>query len=64
MGKASGKSITLKEDKNMKLKLDGFGLLVKDMGVMIRFYRDVLGFEIKEGEDTANVYLERTAPCF
>ncbi len=39
----------------MKLKLDGFGLLVKDMGVMIRFYRDVLGFEIKEGEDTANV---------
>lgn len=34
------------------MKLDGFGLLVNDMGKMIRFYRDVLGFEIKEAEDT------------
>ena len=34
------------------MKLDGFGLLVNDMAKMIRFYRDVLGFEIKEGEDT------------
>ena len=30
------------------MKLDGFGIFVKDMGVMVRFYRDVLGFEIKE----------------
>ena len=30
------------------MRLDGFGLLVEDMGKMIRFYRDVLGFEIKE----------------
>lgn len=29
------------------MKLDGFGLFVNDMGEMIRFYRDVLGFEIK-----------------
>ena len=29
------------------MRLDGFGLLVEDMGKMIRFYRDVLGFEIK-----------------
>ncbi|MBQ7755608.1 MAG: VOC family protein, partial [Clostridia bacterium] len=28
------------------MRLDGFGLLVQDMGRMIRFYRDVLGFEI------------------
>lgn len=48
----------------MKLKLDGFGLLVKDMGAMIRFYRDVLGFEIKEGEDTKNVYLEKDGTLF
>ena len=32
------------------MKLDGFGILVKDMAVMVRFYRDVLGFEIKENE--------------
>ena len=39
------------------MRLDGFGLLVDDMGKMIRFYRDVLGFEIKEDENTSNVYL-------
>ena len=32
------------------MRLDGFGLFVNDMGKMIRFYRDVLGFEIKEGK--------------
>ena len=26
------------------MRLDGFGLFVNDMGTMIRFYRDVLGF--------------------
>lgn len=30
------------------MRLDGYGLFVKDMPAMIRFYRDVLGFEIKE----------------
>ena len=37
------------------MRLDGFGLLVENMGEMIRFYRDVLGFEIKEEEDSSNV---------
>ena len=46
------------------LKLDGFGLLVKDMARMIRFYRDVLGFEIKETEDTSNVYLVKDGTLF
>ena len=46
------------------MKLDGFGLLVKDMGVMIRFYRDVLGFEIRESEDTENVYLIKDGTLF
>ncbi len=41
------------------MRLDGFGIFVNDMAKMIRFYRDVLGFEIKEGEDTSNVYLVR-----
>ena len=45
------------------MRLDGFGIFVNDMGRMIRFYRDVLGFEIKETEDTKNVYLVRTGPC-
>lgn len=46
------------------MKLDGFGVLVKDMGAMIRFYRDVLGFEIKESEDTVNVFLEKDGTLF
>ena len=48
----------------MKMKLDGFGLFVHDMGKMIRFYRDVLGFEIRESEDTSNVYLEKDGMLF
>jgi len=31
---------------------------------MIRFYRDVLGFEIKESEDTSNVYLVKDETLF
>lgn len=46
------------------MKLDGFGLLVKDMATMVRFYRDVLGFEIKEGEDAVNVYLIKDGTLF
>ena len=46
------------------MKLDGFGLFVNDMGTMIRFYRDVLGFEIKEDEDTSNVYLIKDGTLF
>lgn len=46
------------------MKLDGFGLLVNDMAVMIRFYRDVLGFEIKEPEDASNVYLVKDGTLF
>lgn len=46
------------------MKLDGFGLLVKDMAAMIRFYRDVLGFDIKEDEHTANVYLVKDGTLF
>ena len=49
-------------DKNMRL--DGFGLLVNDMAAMIRFYRDVLGFEIRETEDTSNVYLVKDGTLF
>jgi len=46
------------------MKLDGFGLFVNDMAKMIRFYRDVLGFEIKDEEDTNNVYLIKDGTLF
>ena len=48
------------------MKLDGFGIFVRDMATMVRFYRDVLGFAIQESEDTSNVYLEKTVRfcCF
>lgn len=46
------------------MKLDGFGIFVKDMAVMVRFYRDVLGFEIKDDENTTNVFLEKDGTLF
>ena len=46
------------------MRLDGIGLFVNDMATMIRFYRDVLGFEIKEAEDAVNVYLIKDGTLF
>ena len=46
------------------MRLDGFGLFVENMEVMIKFYRDVLGFEIKEELDTSNVYLKKDGTLF
>lgn len=46
------------------MRLDGFGFFVNDMSTMIRFYRDVLGFEIREAEDTSNVYLVKDGTLF
>lgn len=46
------------------MRLDGYGLFVKDMAKMIRFYRDVLGFKIKENENTDNVYLLKDGTLF
>lgn len=46
------------------MRLDGIGLFVKDMATMVRFYRDVLGFEIKEGEDAVNVMLIKDGTLF
>lgn len=46
------------------MKLDGFGLFVNDMPTMIRFYRDVLGFEIREDENAVNVYLIKNGTLF
>ena len=46
------------------MRMDGYGLFVKDMATMIRFYRDVLGFDIKEEENTDNVYLVKDGTLF
>ena len=46
------------------MNLDGFGLFVEDMPKMIKFYRDVLGFEIKEEENATNVYLIKDGTLF
>ena len=46
------------------MKLDGVGLFVNDMAAMVRFYRDVLGFEIKEGENAVTVYLIKNGTLF
>lgn len=46
------------------MKLDGVGLFVNDMAAMIRFYRDVMGFEIKESENAVNVYLIKNGTLF
>lgn len=46
------------------MRLDGVGLFVNDMATMVRFYRDVLGFEIQEGEDAVNVYLIKDGTLF
>lgn len=46
------------------MRLDGVGLFVNDMPTMVRFYRDVLGFEITEGEDAVNVYLIKDGTLF
>jgi lactoylglutathione lyase len=48
----------------MGMRLDGFGIFVKDMPTMVRFYRDVMGFAIKEAEDATNVYLEKDGTLF
>lgn len=46
------------------MRLDGFGIFVEDMPRMVRFYRDVLGFAIREDENASNVYLEKDGTLF
>ena len=46
------------------MKLDGIGLFVNVMPTMVRFYRDVLRFEITEGEPAVNVYLIKNGTLF
>ena len=54
----------MKKKGERKMRLDGFGILVEDMAEMVRFYRDVLGFDIKEDENTTNVFLQKDGTLF
>ncbi len=45
-------------------RLDGFGIFVKDMATMVRFYRDVLNFEIQEDGNASNVYWVKDGTLF
>lgn len=46
------------------MKLDGFGIMVKDMKKMVQFYHDVLGFDIEWTEGMNNVFLEKDGTLF
>ncbi len=46
------------------MKLDGFGLFVRDMKTMVEFYRDVMGFKIKWEEGKKDVYLVKDGILF
>ncbi len=46
------------------MKLDGFGIIVKDMAAMTAFYRDVLGFEIEWDGKDPSVYLKKDGTVF
>ena len=46
------------------MKLDGVGIFVRDMAAMVRFYWDVLGFDIRDDENTENVLIEKDGTIF
>lgn len=41
------------------MKLEGFDIMVDDTAVMVRFYRDGLGFQMEVDENTTNVLENR-----
>ena len=47
-----------------KVRLDGFGIMVKDLKTMANFYHDVFGFDIHYTEGMKNVYLEKDGTLF
>lgn len=46
------------------MKLDGFGIFVNDLAAQIKFYREVLGFEIKQTAEDGNMFLEKDGTLF
>jgi len=46
------------------MKLDGFGIFVENMEVMVNFYKGILGFEIKWEKGQNNVFLEKYGTLF
>lgn len=52
------------KEEGRPMKLDGFGIMVKEMAVMAAFYRDVLGFEIEWDGKDPSVYLKKDGTVF
>ena len=46
------------------MKLDGFGIFVRDMEKMVTFYKNVLGFAIDWKPGESNVYLVKDGTLF
>jgi glycopeptide antibiotics resistance protein len=60
----SHKHKKVNKEEGGPMKLDGFGIMVKDMAVMAAFYRDVLGFEIEWDGKDPSVYLKKDGTVF
>lgn len=46
------------------MTLDGFGIFVDDIDKMVKFYRDVLSFEIEYRKGDGNVFLRKDGVLF
>lgn len=52
------------KEKKSAVRLQGMGLMVEDLGRMVRFYHDVLDFEINYQEGMNHIYLEKDGTVF
>ena len=63
MGRKGGAK-SMSESKKRMRELNHVGIRCGNIRESVRFYRDVLGFEIKEDENAVNVFLEKDGTLF